>query len=185
MACMRNVGHHNSELEDVGVAIFHYPEAMAQLTTSIVDHGEEQEMIFQTEKGRLSIPWKPAASAPLPNGFPKEDKEALDALEQAYYSIPEMEREGHPAQIENFLRAIQGEEALLTGGEEGRKSIELIAAIYKSSVTRQTVDLPISRQDAFYSKSTMVGRMPHFFEKTKSVENFEKTEITLGRDVGK
>ena len=31
----------------------------------------------------------------------------------------------------------------------------------------------------------MIREMPHFFEKTKSVENFEKVEITLGRDVGK
>lgn len=185
MACMKNVGHHNSELEDVGVAILNYPEALAQITTSIVDHGEEQEMIFQTEKGRLSIPWNPAASRPLPNGFPEEDKEAFDELEQAYHAIPEMAREGHAAQIENFFQAIKGKEELLTGGQEGRKAIELIAAIYKSSVTRCPVDLPLSKEDAFYRKSTMVPMMPHFFEKTKSVENFEKAEITLGRDVGK
>lgn len=185
MACMRNVGHHNSELEDVGVAVFNYPEAMAQLTTSIVDHGEEQELIFQTEKGRLSIPWEPAASKPLPNGFPEQDEEGLKMLEQAYLSIPELKREGHEAQIGNFLGAIQGREALLTSGEEGRKSIELIAAIYKSAATQRIVKLPLACDDPFYSKSTMIREMPHFFKKTKSVENFEKVEITLGRDVGK
>lgn len=185
MACMRNVGHHNSELEDVGVAVFQYPHAMAQLTTSIVDYGEDQELIFQTGKGKLSIPWKPAASKPLPNGFPEEDTKTLKELETAYQAIPEMKREGHEAQIENFLRAIAGEEELLIGGEEGRKAIELIAAIYKSSVLECPVKLPLSPGDAFYRKSSMVPMMPHFFEKTKSVENFEKTEITLGRDVGK
>lgn len=94
MACMKNVGHHNSELEDVGVAVFNYPHAMAQITTSIVDHGEKQELIFQTDKGKLSIPWEPASSRAMPNGFPEEDRSALEQLERAYLAIPEMKREG-------------------------------------------------------------------------------------------
>lgn len=185
MACMKNVGHHNSELEDVGVAVFNYPHAMAQITTSIVDHGEKQELIFQTDKGKLSIPWEPASSRAMPNGFPEEDRSALEQLERAYHAIPEMKREGHVAQIENFIHAIKGEEELLTSGEEGRKAIELIAAIYKSSVLERPVSLPLTPDDTFYRKSTMVPAMPHFFDKTKNVENFEQTEITLGRDVGK
>lgn len=168
----------------MGVAVFNYPEAMAQLTTSIVDHGEEQELIFQTEKGTFSIPWEPVASKPLPNGFPEQDEEGLKMLEQAYLSIPELKREGHEAQIGNFPGSHPGR-GRLTSGEEGRKSIELIAAIYKSAATQRTVKLPLACDDPFYSKSTMIREMPHFFEKTKSVENFEKVEITLGRDVGK
>ena len=84
-------------------------------------------------------------------------------LEQAYLSIPELKREGHEAQIGNFLGAIQGGEALLTSGEEGRKSIELIAAIYKSAATQRTVKLPLACDDPDYSKSTMIREMPHFF----------------------
>lgn len=98
---------------------------------------------------------------------------------------PELELEGHPAQIKNLLLAIQGKEPLLTDGREGRKAIELIMAIYKSSALRQTVALPITEEDDFYRKETMIQKMPHFFEKTKSIENFTSTEITLGRDVGK
>lgn len=184
-AVMKNVSHHNSELEDVGMAILEYPEMFAQVATSIVDHGEEQEMVFQTEKGRLNIPWNPKASVPMPNGFPIEDSAYEEELKRIYQAIPELEFEGHPAQILNFLKAIDGEEELLTSGEEGRKAIEIIMAIYKSHAERRTVTLPIAKNDDFYRKETMVKRMPHFFEKTKSIENFATSEITLGRDVGK
>ncbi|MCI8453420.1 MAG: Gfo/Idh/MocA family oxidoreductase [Lachnospiraceae bacterium] len=184
-AVMKNVGHPNSELEDVGMAILEYPESFAHIGTSIVDYGEAQEIVFQTEKGRLNIPWCPAAATPLPNGFPKRDEAREKELDSIYHSIPELKLEGHPAQIKNLLLAIEGKEPLLTDGTEGRKTIELIMAIYKSSALRQTVTLPISEDDDFYRKETMIQKMPHFFEKKKSIENFASTEITLGRDMGK
>ena len=81
--------------------------------------------------------------------------------------------------------AIRGEEPLMADGTDGRNAIELIMAIYKSSALRQSVSLPISPEDPFYRKDTMIEQMPHFFEKTKSIENFTTSEITLGRDVGK
>lgn len=184
-AVMKNVGHHNSELEDVGMAILEYPDAFAHIATSIVDYGEEQEMVFQTRGGRFSIPWKPAAATALPNGFPRQDTAAEEELDRIYHEIPELELEGHPAQIDNFLSAVNGDAPLLTGGEEGRKAIEVIMAIYKSCVTRRTVTLPLQSDDDFYRKETMVKKMPHFYEKVKSIENFAAAEITLGRDVGK
>ena len=184
-AVMKNVGHPNSQMEDVGMAILEYPTCFAHICTSIVDHGESQEMVFQTKRGRLSIPWQTAASLPLPNGFPQEDHEFENELQKIYQSIPEMELEGHPAQIKNLLMAIRGEEPLMADGTDGRNAIELIMAIYKSSALRQSVSLPISPEDPFYRKDTMIEQMPHFFEKTKSIENFTTSKITLGRDVGK
>jgi hypothetical protein len=58
-------------------------------------------------------------------------------------------------------------------------------AIYKSSVLRRPVSLPIAREDPFYSRETMIKAMPRFHAKTRSVENFASAEITLGRDIGK
>lgn len=184
-AVMRNVAHHNSEVEDVGTAIFEYPDLLAHMVSSIVDHGEEQEMIFQTERAKLNIPWNPKADYALPNGYRAENVEFEQSLNEQYYSMPELELEGHPAHIRNVLRAILGEEKLLTGGEEGRKTIELITAIYKASVLKQRVTLPIAEDDDFYTKEGLQSRMPRFYQKTVSVENFKKTGISLGRDVGK
>ncbi|MCL2568237.1 MAG: Gfo/Idh/MocA family oxidoreductase [Oscillospiraceae bacterium] len=184
-AVITNVAHPNSELEDMGIAIFEYDGMIAQLTTSIAFHGEEQEIIIQTDKGRLSAPWRTAAAKALPNGFPEENVAALSELEAGYANLPDLELEGHPAQVLNFLRAINGEEPLLIDGVQGRRTMELIMAIYKSAATHQPVELPLSPSDPFYVGETMIAQMPRFFEKTHSVENFATSKITLGRDVGK
>jgi predicted dehydrogenase len=158
---------------------------LAQLTASLVNHDELQGLVFQAERGRLSVPWTSAASRALPNGFPFEDTETKDALQKRYDSIPALAREGHPAQIANFLAAIDGKEKPAVSGKDGRAAMELIMAIYKSSLTRQPVTLPIAKDDVFYSKESMIRAMPRFHQKTRSVENFESQKITLGRDVGR
>ena len=184
-AIITNVGHDNSECEDLGLAILEYPGMMAQLTVSLVNHDELQELVFQSEKGRLSIPWATAANKPLPNGFPQEDTGVKEALQKRYDSIPAIEREGHPAQVANFLDAIEGRDKLAITGMDGRNAIELIIAIYKSSLTRQAVALPIGMDDPFYTREGMTKAMPRFNKKTRNIENFPTTEITLGRNLGK
>jgi predicted dehydrogenase len=184
-AVIANVGHDNSECEDLGIAILEYPGMLAQLTSSLVNHDEMQELIFQAEYGRLSVPWTTAARKALPNGFPQENNEAKEAIQKRYESIPALAREGHPAQIANFLATIEGTQALAITGRDGRAAMELIMAIYKSSLTRLPVTLPIARDDIFYSRESMTRAMPRFRQKTRSVENFASSEITLGRDVSR
>lgn len=184
-AVISNVGHDNSECEDLTVAILSYPGMMAQMTASIVTHDEAQELIFQTERARISIPWNMKASRSLENGFPEEDIETEQELENYYRSLPELELEGHPAQIGNFLDSLEGKGELLIDGQQGRNTMELIMAIYKSSVTKSSVILPIPQSDEFYTRDGLIRRMPHFHEKIKSIDNFTTSNITLGREMGK
>ncbi|MCD5390561.1 Gfo/Idh/MocA family oxidoreductase [candidate division NPL-UPA2 bacterium] len=51
--------------------------------------------------------------------------------------------EGHCIQIQDMVRAIQNDRPPIVSGEEGRKSIEIILAIYKSSRTGRPVKLPL------------------------------------------
>ena len=184
-AVITNMVHSNSESEDLSMAIFRYPDKMAQLTATLLMHGEEQSMVFTGDKAKVSIPWSVQANKELENGFPMEDAETKASVQAYYDSLSELEVEGHPAQISNFIRSIDGEETLLVTGEEGRKTIELIMATYKSSVTKAPVKLPLSKDDVFYTKAGLVSQMPKFFEKKRSVENFTTDKISLGRDVGK
>ena len=185
-AVIRNVGHDNSECEDLGVAILNYPDKLVRLTTSIVNHDEAQEIQFNGEKASIAVPWKVASNTSMVNGFPEENSEEEAKLQKYYDELPDLEREGHPAQLLNFLRAIRGEEALFVDGTEGRKTIELITAIYKSANTGTTVTLPIACDDVYYQRGGFAKVMPHFHEKHRSVENFVGAKpITLGRDVGK
>jgi hypothetical protein len=81
---------------------------------------------------------------------------------------------------------VEGKDALLIDGNEGRKTIELIMAIYKSAYTGRAAVLPISPEDDFYSQERVVRIMPHFHEKTLSKDAFEEnTAITFGRNLGK
>ena len=183
-ATIANVGHNNSECEDVGSAVFDYGDKLVQFNCSLVSHGERQSIRIEGEKGSIAVPWELAASCALPNGFPQEDQAEKAKLEHAYNALPELLLEGHDAQISNFLGAIEGVEPLIIDGAEGRKTLELVMGIYKSAVSGQPVDLPIVADDAFYKKATMVAAMPKFNTKTKSVENFSTSEITLGRNLG-
>ena len=51
---------------------------------------------------------------------------------------------GHAALFRNVLGAIQGKEPLLCDGREGRRSVEMILAIYKAAETGKAVKLPLA-----------------------------------------
>ena len=184
-ATITNINHQNSECEDLGFVVFNYGDKIVHFTSSLVSHGERQSITVEGEDGSLGIPWAVSACRPLPNGFPEENLERKAALERRYQEIPDLPAEGHDAQIANFLKAIDGKEAAAVDGQEGRRTMELIVAIYKSSTSGVPVTLPIASDDAFYRKGTMITSMPKFHEKKKSVDNFSESKITLGRDLGR
>jgi len=184
-ATITNVDHENSECEDLGFAIFDYGDKIVHFTSSLVSHGERQSITVEGEKGSIGVPWTVSACRSLPNGFPEEDVAVKAALERRYKEIPELPAEGHDAQIANFIKAIEGKEPAAVDGQEGRRTMELIVAIYKSSTMGHPVTLPLAPDDAFYRKETMIASMPKFHEKLKNVDNFSESKITLGRDLGR
>ncbi len=94
-AVFTNANHGNSETEDLSIAILQYPKgALAQITSSLVDHGEEQELVFQTERARISVPWRVKASLPRENAFPREDPDTERELQALYDSLPSIPMKG-------------------------------------------------------------------------------------------
>jgi predicted dehydrogenase len=182
---MTNAAHRGSEVEDLSISVLKYPKgSLAQLTASLVSHGEEQEFIFQAEKARISVPWKVKASLPLANGFPVDNPGLEKELQEYYDSLPVIPHEGHEGQIDNLLAAIEGREKLLNDGKEGRRTLELIMGIYKSAVTGGSVSFPVLADDPFYRRETMTSLMPRYYKKTKTVENFSESPISIGRNLG-
>ena len=72
---------------------------------------------------------------------------------------------------------------VLINGEDGKKTIALITAIYKASITKQPVKLPITKDDPYYTIVGIQNNAPHFYEKNTSIENFDNENITIGRDI--
>lgn len=186
MAVTRNLSHENSEVEDFSTAVLTYADGrVGQITASLVHHGEDQQLVFQGEKARIGVPFKVTASNQRENGFPDDNAELAGEIEQRYEELPEVELEGHPGQIDNFLNAIAGAGPLLVDGVEARRTLELVTAIYQSGQLEQKVALPLKPDDLFYTREGILKNARHFHEKTKSVENFSDTEITLGGKYGK
>ena len=180
-AIMSNVAHDNAEVEDISVAIGRYENgSLAQITSSVVHHGEEQQLIFQGKNARVSVPWKVTASKSLDNGFPEKDEELENELQKLYDSQPNLEYEGHAGQIHDVLLAIQGEREVLVNGTDGRETLELITAIFQSASLGKTVQLPLDETSPFYSREGILKNATYFYEKKNSVENFAVNEITTG-----
>jgi predicted dehydrogenase len=170
-AMMTNAQHDNAEVEDLSIAILQYERSLAELTSSVVHHGQKQEISLQGARARVSQPWEPAAEVARPNGFPEQggDAETVAELEEFAASLPPLPRTGHPAQLADVVAAVrEGRDPLVTG-QDGRNAVELVTAVYESAIERRVVDLPISPEDPYYRSGTLVERAPHFHEKTGSV----------------
>ena len=178
---LANTGHDNAEVEDLSISVMEYPGALATVTASVVHHGEEQKLVFQCEKAMLSAPYSVFCSQPQPNGFPlKESDPAFGEEAQAYLAaLPPLPYEMHAGQLDNVLTALETDTEPFITGEDGRRTIELITAIYKSGATHSPVRLPMAPDDPFYTVQGLRANVPHFYEKNKSVTEFEG-EITFG-----
>ena len=176
---LANTAHDNAEVEDLSVSILQYPGALAQLTASVVHHGEEQQLVFQCEKAKLAAPFSCYASLSMGNGFPQRNEALEKEIADFAAALPTIRYEGHTGQLENVLTALEQNTPVAIGGEDGRRTIELITAVYKSGATGQTVTLPLAKDDPFYTVEGLMARMPHFHEKTASAADLEG-EITLG-----
>ena len=179
-ALVDNRAHTNSELEDISMALVHFESgAVGTLVSSILHHGEEQGLTIDGREASVEMPLRIRASQQLENGFPKENTELVEKLTRFAAGI-ERKHTGHTAQIDDMLGAIeQGRESSVTG-EDGRRAVEFIMAVYQSAFTGKRVRLPLTPADPFYTKEGMVGGVTKFYEKTVSIESFSDNTIQVG-----
>lgn len=173
VSMLTNVQHDNAEVEDLSVALLRYDRALAQLTSSVVHHGERQEIVIQGARARVSQPWSVEAETSQPNGFPARegDPALVSEIERVAASHRPLQHLGHEGQIADVLAAIRSGGTPAIDGEDGRNAIEVVTAIYKSGIERTFVDLPLDRDDPYYRSGWLVERAPRFFHKRASVQD--------------
>ncbi len=179
---MSNVAHDNAEVEDLSAAIFKYPSgALTQLTASVVHHGEDQKIIIQGDKARISAPWQAFASVSADNGFPQEtsDAEREARLNAVFQETPRLAWTLHAGQINDLLQSIERGTAPLVDGVQGKRSLELITAIYKSAITRSIVALPIRSDDPFYLTGGINALAPVFMKNPQASPASAKWALSL------
>lgn len=169
-AVLTNAQHDNSEVEDLSVAILQYERALAELTSSVVHHGEEQAIVVQGQFAKVAQPWSVTAMTAQPNGFPSEEGnpalvDRLGALAAAHVPLPHV---GHAGQIGDVLGAVRDRRRPTVDGTDGRNAVELVTAIYEAGIERRSVDLPLLPADPYYHAGELVRRAPRFFAKTRS-----------------
>ena len=183
---LANTAHDNAEVEDLSVSVMEYPGALATVTASVVHHGEDQELVFQCEKAKIAAPYSVFASQPQPNGFPlkEPDENFRKQVDEFIAALPPIPFELHAGQLENVLTALETGGDVAITGEDGRRTLEMITAIYKAGSEHKTVSLPLLPEDPFYTVEGIREHVPHFYEKTVSVME-QAGEMTFGSDFKK
>ncbi len=180
-AMVSNQNHQNSEVEDVSISTLRFQSgAVGTVIASLLHHGEEQKIIIDGANGSVELPHKVTVSRQLPNGYPEPDEERQKKLEDAFRSFPELKYRDHCGQIENMITAIETNSNPLITGADGRKTVELITAVYQSAFTGEKVTFPLDKKDLFYTRDGLISKAVRFHQKTKSVKNYEDTGIQVG-----
>lgn len=149
-ALTATVAHKRIEVEDVGVAALRFKNGALgtiEATTSAFPgllkkteiHGTEGSVIVEQDDVLLwDFAKKASKDAALRRKFARKKGGTGGASDPSAISYV-----GHMEQLKDLIDAINNKRRPLVDGEEGRKSVEIILAIYKSSWTGRRVELPL------------------------------------------
>lgn len=144
------LAHERIEVEDTAVACLRFANGalgVIEATTSVFPglpktigvHGDQGTVVIEQED---ILRWDFAKALPedeqIKERFAKKIGASGGASDPAAIS-----HEGHRRQLADFFAAIAEGRPPLVDGREGRRSVEVILAIYRSTVTGSAVELPL------------------------------------------
>lgn len=133
------------ESEDMGAAIVKFRSGViATINVSMLTFPKnfEGSITILGEKGTVKV------GGMAVNKMEKWEFDDYDdddkIIDQSSYNPPTVYGFGHLAYFHNVAKVLRGEQEPNTDGRSGRKSLELILAIYKSSQTGKKIALPLN-----------------------------------------
>ena len=136
------------EVEDTAVAALRFASGafgVIEGTTS-VSPGMDHRLEFHGEHGTIRVDGEKIVAWDVPGDEPAKEQGTggVDIKIGTAASDPTaIGTEGHQAQVEDLVRSIRGDRDPLVTGEEARKAVEVILAIYRSARTGSAVALPL------------------------------------------
>lgn len=146
------LAHERIEVEDVGAAVVRFKNgaigtleaataAYPGLLKKTEIHGTTGTVIVEQDDVLL---WDFAEAKPADDDVRRQFGKG-NATTGGASDPTAISHVGHQRQFEDFLQAVQSGTNPAVDGYEGRKSVELILAIYQSSWTGQRVKLPLAK----------------------------------------
>ncbi|MGE3062052.1 MAG: Gfo/Idh/MocA family protein [bacterium] len=134
------------ETEDTGAAVLKFRTGaigVIQVTMLAYPKNYEGSITILGETGTVKIGGNAVNKVEKWEFEKYDDDDAL--VSDANYSTKSVYGFGHTGYYENVLSVLKAGGKATTDGREGKKSIELILAIYKSAKTNSTVPLPLEK----------------------------------------
>lgn len=133
------------EAEDTAVAVLKFKNGalgIIEATTATRPYDLEGSISILGEKGTVEIGGF-AVNKMLHWNFTDETEEENDILENYYENPPDVYGFGHKLYYNNVIDTIINGEKQFVDGYEGKKSLEVITAIYKSIEINNEIELPL------------------------------------------
>jgi predicted dehydrogenase len=136
--------NHSIEVEDGALAILEYADnrlGLIQATVAAYPGYPERLEIIGTRgsavyhRGEARLEWRLAE--------PREEGEERGEASSGASAPMSINAAGHIAAYQDFAAALRGGRTPLVDGKEGRRSVELVQAIYESAQRRTSIDLPL------------------------------------------
>ena len=159
-AHVATLAHERIAVEDTAVATLQFENGalgVIEASTAVYPgylkrieiHGSQGSASMQEED---IVIWDFARSARADAAIKKQMRQRISTAGGA--SDPKaIGHHGHTALFRNVLQSIQGKQPLLCDGREGRRSVEIILAIYQAAETGQAVRLPLAGDPALKARS--------------------------------
>jgi predicted dehydrogenase len=152
--------NHDIEVEDVSMATIRFANgAVGQVNCSLNTVKSGYTMEFSSSANYVSYPFEVKAIQEDSNGFPKEDMEGTAALQKIATGAAAGGTGKHSNVYADLFSAIREDRQPLTNGSEGRRTLEVITAMYKSASTGEKVTLPIRKDDPWYTRQGILDRV--------------------------